>query len=123
LVNSAEDLKEVYGVPMVTSIFVAYPERLAEKPAAYRELLRMLKASSDYTLAHQDEVFAAVAEASKVPKEFFVDWWAHYGSFPVSISNGDIKAINIVYEKAKSLDMAKAAPDLKQAIWDNAQRE
>lgn len=123
LVNSAEDLKEVYGVPMVTSIFVAYPERLAEKPAAYAELLRMLKASSAYTLAHQDEVFAAVAEASKVPKDFFVDWWANYGSFPVSISAGDIKAINIVYGKAKALDMTKTSPDITQAIWDKALRE
>jgi hypothetical protein len=58
-----------------------------------------------------------------VPKEFFVDWWAHYGSFPVSISSGDIKAINIIYRKAKSLGMAAAAPDLEQAIWDKALRE
>lgn len=123
LVNSAEDLKEVYGVPMVTSIFIAYPERLAEKPDAYRELLRMLKASGDYTRAHQDEVFTAVAETTKVPKEFFADWWANYGSFPVSISNGDVKAITIVYDKAKSLDMSKQAPDLKQVIWDKALRE
>lgn len=123
LVNSAENLKEVYGVPMVTSIFIAYPERLAEKPEAYRELLRMVKASSDYTRTHQDEVFTAVAEATKVPKDFFVDWWANYGSFPVSISNGDIKAITIVYDKAKSLDMSKQAPDLKQVIWDKALRE
>jgi NitT/TauT family transport system substrate-binding protein len=123
LVNSADNLKEVYGVPMVTSIFVAYPERLAEKPAAYRELLRMLKASNDYTLAHQDEVFAAVAEATKVPKDFFVDWWANYGSFPVSISSGDVKAITLIYDKAKSLGISKAAPDLKQSIWDKALRE
>jgi NitT/TauT family transport system substrate-binding protein len=123
LVNSAEDLKEVYGVPMVTSIFIAYPERLAEKPEAYRELLRMLKASSDYTQAHQDEVFAAVAEATKVSKDFFVDWWGHYGSFPVSISSGDIKAIGIVYDKAKSLGLAKQTPDLTQVIWDKALRE
>jgi len=123
LVNSAENLKEVYGVPMVTSIFIAYPERLAEKPEAYRELLRMLKASSDYTRTHQDEVFTAVAEATKVPKDFFVDWWANYGSFPVSISNDDIKAIDIVYDKAKSFDMSKQAPDLKQVIWDKALRE
>ena len=105
------------------SIFVAYPERLAEKPEAYRELLRMLKASSDYTLAHQDEVFTAVAESTKVPKEFFVDWWANYGSFPVAISNGDIKAIETVYAKAKDFSMSSKPADLKQAIWDKALRE
>jgi len=123
LVNSAEDLKDVYGVPMITSIFVAYPERMAEMPDAYRELLRMMKASSDYTLAHQDEVFTAVSEETKVPKDFFVDWWANYGSFPVSISDGDLKAITIIYDKAKAYGMSKAMPDLKQAIWDKALRE
>jgi NitT/TauT family transport system substrate-binding protein len=123
LVDTGKDLKELYGIPMVTSIFVAYPERLAEKPEAYRELLRMLKASSDYTLAHQDEVFTAVAESTKVPKEFFVDWWANYGSFPVAISNGDIKAIETIYAKAKDFSMSTKPADLKQAIWDKALRE
>jgi NitT/TauT family transport system substrate-binding protein len=123
LVDSGKDMKEVYGIPMVTSIFVAYPERLAEKPEAHRELLRMLKASSDYTLAHQDEVFTAVAGSTKVPKEFFVDWWANYGSFPTAISQGDIKAIETIYAKAKEFGMSTKPPDLKQAIWDQALRE
>ena len=123
LVDSGKDLKEIYGIPMVTSIFVAYPERLAEKPAAYRELLRMLKASTDYTLAHQDEVFAAVAESTKVSKDFFVDWWANYGTFPTEISQGDIKALNTVFAKAKEVGLSANPPDLKQAIWDKALRE
>jgi NitT/TauT family transport system substrate-binding protein len=123
LVDSGKDLKEIYGIPMVTSIFVAYPERLAEKPTAYRELLRMLKASTDYTLAHQDEVFAAVAESTKVSKDFFVDWWANYGTFPTEISRGDIKALNTVFAKAKEVCLSTNPPDLKQAIWDKALRE
>jgi NitT/TauT family transport system substrate-binding protein len=123
LVDTGKDLKELYGIPMVTSIFVAYPERLAEKPAAYRELLRMLKASSDYTLAHQDEVFTAVAESTKVPKAFFVDWWANYGTFPTAISQGDIKALETVFARAKDVGLSTKPPDLKQAIWDKALRE
>ena len=58
-----------------------------------------------------------------MPKEFLADWWANYCSFPVSISAGDIKAITIIYDKAKSLGMSKAMPDLKEAIWDKALRE
>jgi NitT/TauT family transport system substrate-binding protein len=123
LINSGEDLKEVYGIPMVTSIFVAYPERLAERPEAYRELLRMLRASSEYTLSHRDEVFGAVSESTKVPKKFFADWWDNYGSYPISISAGDVKAIRLVYEKAKEFGISKQAPDLDKVIWDKAIRE
>jgi ABC-type nitrate/sulfonate/bicarbonate transport system substrate-binding protein len=107
---------------MVTSVFVAYPDRLAEKPAAYRELLRMLKASTDYTLAHQEEVFTAVAAETKVPKDFFVDWWSNYGTFPTAISQGDIKAIETVFAKME-FGLSANPPDLKQTIWDKALRE
>jgi NitT/TauT family transport system substrate-binding protein len=123
LVDTGKDLKEIYGFPMVTSVFVAYPDRLAEKPAAYRELLRMLKASTDYTLAHQEEVFNAVAAETKVPKDFFVDWWSNYGTFPTAISQGDIKAIETVFAKAMEFGLSANPPDLKQTIWDKALRE
>jgi ABC-type nitrate/sulfonate/bicarbonate transport system substrate-binding protein len=123
LINSGEDLKEVYGIPMVTSIFVAYPERLAEKPEAYQELLRMLRASAEYTLSHQDEVFGAVSESTKVAKEFFFDWWSNYGSFPISISTGDVKAIQLVYDRAREFGISKNAPDLDRTIWDKALHE
>jgi NitT/TauT family transport system substrate-binding protein len=123
LVDTGKDLKEIYGFPMVTSVFVAYPDRLAEKPAAYRELLRMLKASTDYTLAHQEEVFTAVAAETKVPKDFFVDWWSNYGTFPTAISQGDIKAIETVFAKAMEFGLSANPPDLKRTIWDKALRE
>jgi hypothetical protein len=64
-----------------------------------------------------------VVGSTKVPKEFFVDWWANYGSFPTAISQGDIKAIETIYAKAKEFGMSTKPPDLKQAIWDQALRE
>ena len=123
LVETGEDFRDVYKVQMVTSILVGYPERLAEKPELYRELLRMLRASVDYTKKHQDEVFDAVAEKTKVSKDFFVDWWANYGNFPIAISNGDVKAIEILYDKAKGLGMSENAPNVPQSIWEKALRE
>lgn len=123
LVATGDDFAEVYKTPMITSIYVGYPERLAAKPELFREMLRMMRASTEYTMSHQDEVFTAVSKETKVPKEFFVDWWKSYGEFPVAISNGDIQALKVLYKKAIAFGMVKAMPDLKTAIWDKALRE
>jgi hypothetical protein len=64
-----------------------------------------------------------VAAETKVPKDFFVDWWSNYGTFPTAISQGDIKAIETVFAKAMEFGLSANPPDLKQTIWDKALRE
>jgi len=123
IVDSGKDFYEVFGVPMVTAVLVAFPDRLNKDPESYREALRMLAESSKYTLSHQDEVFAAVAAETKVPVDFFKEWHAHYGVIPVSISKDDVKAMEITYQRAKDEGLSEKAPDLAKVIWDKALRE
>jgi NitT/TauT family transport system substrate-binding protein len=123
LVDTGHDFQTVYKTPMITSIYVGYPEKLNAKPELYQEMLRMMRASTEYTLSHQDEVFTAVSEKTKVPKAFFFDWWKNYGIFPVSISQGDIKAMKVLYKKAIEFGMVNGMPDLSKAVWDKALRE
>lgn len=123
IVHSGKDIMEIAGVPIVTAVLVAYPDKLAAQPKAYQEALRLLKASSEYAKAHPDEVYSAVAKETKVPQDFFVDWHANYGEFPISIADSDIKAMQMLYEQAKELGLAKKSPDFKTVVWDGALRE
>jgi hypothetical protein len=52
-----------------------------------------------------------------------VDWHANYGEFPISIADSDIKAMQMLYEQAKELGLAKKSPDFKTVVWDGALRE
>ena len=123
IVDSGKDFMEVYGIPMVTAIEVAFPERLNKDPESYHEALRMLVESAKYARTHQDEVFTAVAAETKVPVDFFKEWHAHYGNIPISISNNDVKAMDILYKKAKIEGLSEKTPDFSKVIWNKSIRE
>jgi NitT/TauT family transport system substrate-binding protein len=49
--NLDDAINKAVGEPAVVAILAGYPEKLAAKPAAYKEFARMVKASADYTSA------------------------------------------------------------------------
>ena len=71
-----DDLQGVFGGRVVTTVLIGYKERVEANPKAYRELLRMLKESSDYVRKAPDEVYRAVAAKAKIDPDFFADWFA-----------------------------------------------
>ena len=83
----------------------------------------MLADSAKYARSHQDEVFTAVAAETKVPVDFFKEWHAHYGNVPIAITKDDVKAMDILYKKAKNEGLSEKAPDFSKVIWDKSVRE
>lgn len=119
-VDSGADFREVFGIPMVTSVIVAYPDKLAKRQAAYKEALRMLRASWDYTNQHKAEVFAAVSKQTGTPVSFFYDWYKNYGEFPITISKNDIAALKLVYKDAREIGASKRDMNIDDLIWKDA---
>ena len=74
IAETGRDNIELYGMRFISALNVAYPERIAQRPDAYREFNRMFRESVKYALAHKDEVFGAVGEKNNLPPEFF-NWW------------------------------------------------
>ena len=74
IAETGRDNIEVYGMRFVSALNVSYPERLAQRPEAFKEFNRMFRESVRYALAHRDEVFGAVGKQNNLPPEFF-NWW------------------------------------------------
>src|SRR3984893_16116305 len=53
---------ETFGMRFISALHVSYPERLAQRPEAFKEFNRMFRESVRYALAHRAEVFAAVGQ-------------------------------------------------------------
>lgn len=123
LTETNADVFAVYGVDTVSAVNVTYPEKLAEKPEAFAEFNRMLKASVDYALANPDEVGAAIAQEGKLSPEFFKAWLTRYSFFPGTVRDKDLKAIEVVWENAKEMGMFKEYPAAASVVWDRAIRE
>ncbi len=108
------------GGQSISAVFVAFPERLEERPEAYAAFVKLLRASVDYTMAHQDEVFAAVGAATHVDPQFFRAWFATYSEVPVTIAPKDIAVIQREWELCKELGVLDSYPRAADAVWDRA---
>jgi len=121
IMNPIADIFETFHFEAVTAVQVSYPEKLAARPEAYREFNRMLKESRDYTMAHLDEVSAAVSKG-KLDPNFLKEWLEYVGNFPGAISDGDVDALRITWQSVKELGITNVSPDPKDLIWQYAVR-
>jgi len=123
IAQTGQDLIGKYHVRMVSAVIAGYGDKLGAKPEIYREFQRVLHASMEYARAHPDEVFPAVGKEFNIDPEFFKVWFSKFSEFPVVLSDQDMKAIGLLWEKAKALGMLKAYPPVAETVWDKALRE
>lgn len=123
LVQLNDDIEKAVGAPGVSAVLVSYPEKLAARPDAFREFARVIKASSDYTSAHVDEVAAAVSADTKMPQAFFSSWLTEYFQAPMVLSDGDLRAIDNLWRLSKELGVIKTYPEISAVIWKDALRQ
>lgn len=122
-VNTGQDLKDVFGFRVITTVLMAYKDQVEAKPKLYGEFVRMLKASSDYARQNPKEVFQAMAEKRKIEAAFFEDWFANYAEIPISITEEDITTINRIWEMSKQIGMSENPGDVRDWIWEGALRK
>ena len=65
IAETGRDNIETFGMRFISALNVSYPERLAQRPEAFKEFNRMFRESVRYALAHRDEVFGAVGTAEQ----------------------------------------------------------
>jgi NitT/TauT family transport system substrate-binding protein len=99
-VHAGRKIYELFGVQMISSVNVSYPEKLAARPAEFREFNRLLKASADYMHAHPDEVYGSVGRQYKVDPSVLAGLQRTLAEFPAALEQKDVTAL------AKSWDLA-----------------
>lgn len=123
IAQTAQDLIGQFKVRMISAVIAGYGDKLRAKPEVYREFQRVLRASMEYAQEHPAEVFTAVGKDFNIDPEFFKVWFSRFSEFPAVLSDQDIKAIDLLWEKSKALDILKAYPPISETIWDKALRQ
>ena len=123
VVAAAVDNVEIFGMPTVAAVYVGYPDKLAERPEAFKAFTRLFKASVQYALDHPDEVFTAVGQEKDVDPGFFREWFATFSQIPAAVSDGDILAMQKVWEFSKEMGILDEYPNAADVIWEHAIRE
>ena len=122
IAETGRDNIEIYGTRFVSALNVSYPERLAQRPDAFKEFNRMFRESARFALAHRDEVFGAVGKQTNLPPEFF-DWWFEKSSdVPGTFEENHAQAIMKLYELSKEIGMIQSFPDIRTVAWEHVLR-
>ena len=119
--DTSKDLYQLHG-PMVAAVNAGFPERLAAHPEAYREFCRMIKASSEYALANQAEVFAAVGKQARLDPAFFAWWFGKTSEVPGTFTAAHAHAVDLAWHMAKGYDLVPSVPDVAALTWADAIR-
>ena len=122
IAETGRDNIELYGMRFISALNVAYPERLAQRPDAFREFNRMFRDSVRYALAHRDEVFGAVGAQNNLPPEFFTWWFEKSSDVPATFEESHAQAIMKLYELSREIGMIQNFPDVRTLVWENALR-
>ena len=122
IAETGRDNIEVYGMRFVSALNVSYPERLAQRPDAFKEFNRMFRESVRYALAHRDEVFGAVGKQNNLPPEFFNWWFEKSSDVPGTFEESHAQAIMKLYELSKEIGMIQSFPDIRTLVWEHALR-
>ena len=123
VVPAAKDNVEIFGMPTVAAVYVGYPDKLAARPEAFKAFTRLFKASVQYALDHPDEVFTAVGEEKNIDPAFFTEWFATFSQIPAAVSEGDVLAMQKVWEFSKEMGILEEYPNAADVVWEHAIRE
>jgi NitT/TauT family transport system substrate-binding protein len=122
IAETGRDNIGVFGMRFISALNVSYPERLAQRPDAFKEFDRMFRDSVRYALAHRDEVFGAVGKKNNLPPEFFEWWFEKSSSVPGTFDESHAKIIMRFYELSKEIGMIQSYPDIRTLVWEHALR-
>ena len=122
IAETGRDNIEAFGMRFVSAVNVSYPEKLAQRAAAFKEFNRMFRDSVQYALSHRDEVFGAVGQKTNLPPEFFTWWFEKSSTVPGTFTDEHGKIINKFYELSKEIGMIKDYPDINTVVWEHALR-
>ncbi len=123
LAKMYQTYKGVFDGDPVSTVIIGYPERMDKKPEAYKEALRLLRASRDYALENAKEVNPILAKQEQIDEDFFVYLFREAIDVPIYLQDSDIKALTKLYDYSKQIGVIENTIPVEQAVWSQAPRQ
>jgi ABC-type nitrate/sulfonate/bicarbonate transport system substrate-binding protein len=121
VLQGSKELMDMYGGPMPTIVVMGYKDKMEARPEAYVAAAKLLRASSQYVLAHQDEVFAAVAPKYRMTPDDLKSWFTTYAGMPFALGPSDKAVYLKAWKSGEKLGVLSKAPmSVEPFIWKYA---
>ena len=113
-----EELREITGTPIMSSILITYPDVADQRADALVELNRMLTESVTYFRANRDVVIEAVAVDQTIDVEFLRWWWDKH-DLPLGDLSTDLQERLLhIWEAARTLGDIEEYPELASVLFN-----
>jgi NitT/TauT family transport system substrate-binding protein len=121
VLHGSKELEGMFGGPMPSLFILGYDPDLNKRPEAYIAAGKLLKASAEYVLQNQDEVFSAVAPKYKMSKDDVQTWFTTFAEMPLALGPTDRTVMMKAWAMGAKYGMLKAAPtNINDFIWTKA---
>jgi ABC-type nitrate/sulfonate/bicarbonate transport system substrate-binding protein len=121
VLQGSKELQEMYGGPMASVLITGYQTELDKRPQAYVAFLKLVKASAAYAIAHQDEVFAAVAPKYKMEPADLKIWFTTYAIMPYALGPTDKAVFKKSWESGQKLGILQKVPEnVDSLVWSQS---
>jgi NitT/TauT family transport system substrate-binding protein len=117
LIDMVKDFHRDFGVDPLTSVVATYDSKIAEKGAALREAVSMLRASAAYAKSHQAEVLAAVAKEKDIDAKDLNTVSYKWYECRFTLTDDDQKMITTIFDIGKEQGLIPAYPPLDKFMW------
>ncbi len=118
LVDMTKEFRKDFGVAPLTSVLATYDSKIAEKGAALREAVSMLRASAAYAKAHQAQVIDDVAKQHNFPAKDLKTVSFNWYTISFGLGAADKKAIETILNIGKDEGLIQAYPPLGKFLWE-----
>ena len=116
LTNVTQEFQQLSGGSSMNSVLATYPEVVAAKADALRELRVLLGDSLAYYKKNQAEVNKAVTEARGLPPGF-LEWWWEVNNYPQGEVTQTAKdRIKAIWQAAQDIGDVKAFPSVTEHV-------
>ena len=113
-----EEMREITGAPIMSSILVTYPDVADQRAEALIELNRMLAESVPYFKANRDDVIEAVAVDQASGSEFLRWWWDRH-DIPLGDLSADLQERLLhIWEAARMIGDIEEYPELASVLFN-----
>ncbi len=113
-----EEMREITGAPIMSSILITYPDVADQRADALVELNRMLAESVTYFDVNRDDVLEAVAVDQAIDAEFLRWWWDRY-DLPLGDLSADLQERLLqIWEAARMIGDIEEYPELASVLFN-----
>ncbi|MBI2370113.1 MAG: ABC transporter substrate-binding protein [Deltaproteobacteria bacterium] len=114
LLEVTREFTKRLGSLSMNSVVVTYPEVVARKGGALREVRQLLQESNAYAKQHMQRVSEAVAKKRRIDPAYLQWWWGHYDYANGSLTEAHKREIHNVWTAAHRIGMLRAVPDVNE---------